>query len=256
MSTVIEQAPARPPAFGWLVLEGGRAAWEYGAYAAARPLLRRMAPGDGHPVLVFPGLAATDLSTRPLRGLLRDLGYYVHGWRLGRNTGRAELVAQLVSRLDALRARHGRRISLVGWSLGGIYARELAKRAPEDVRQVITLGSPFAGPPQRASNVTRLYRWLSGRPVTEIPEGIELAAPPPVPATAIYSRTDGVVAWESCRERTGPEAENIRVPGSHCGLGHNPLVLAAVADRLAQAEGEWRPFEPTAAWQRLFYRTH
>lgn len=256
MSTVIEQVPVRPPALGWLFLEGGRAAWEYGAYAATRPLLRRTARGDGHPVLVLPGLAASDLSTRPLRGFLRDLGYYVHGWRLGRNTARAELLEQLEPRLRSLRARHGRRVSLVGWSLGGIYAREIAKDVPEDVRQVITLGSPFAGPPQHASNAGRLYHWLSGRPVTEVPEDIRLADPPPVPTTSVYSRTDGVVAWQSCLERRSEITENIRVPGSHCGLGHNPLALAVVADRLAQPEGEWQPFEPTAAWQRRVYYTH
>lgn len=257
MAAVFEQpdrqVEIRPPALGWLFLEGGRAACEYGAYAVAGRLLRRAPRGDGHPVLVLPGLAAGDASTRPLRGYLRELGYYVHGWRLGRNTGRTELLDRLVPRLQALSDRHGRSVSLVGWSLGGIYAREIAKRVPDEVRQVITLGSPFAGPTQ-ASNAARLYQWLSGRPASEIPEGIRLGDPPPVPATSIYSRSDGVVAWQSCLERPGPATENIRVPGSHCGLGHNPLVLAAVADRLAQAEGQWRPFVPAAAWQRLAYR--
>lgn len=252
MAAVIEESDVRSPALGWLLLEGGRAAWEYGAYTAALPLLRRAARGDGHPVLVLPGLAASDFSTRPLRGFLRGLGYYVHGWRLGRNTGRTELLAQLVPRFHELRERHERRISLVGWSLGGIYAREIAKLAPDDVRQVITLGSPFAGPPH-TSNVTRLYRWLSGRPA-ETPPGIELAEPPPVPTSSIYSRSDGVVAWQSCLERESEITENVRVPGSHCGLGHNPLALAVVADRLAQPEGEWRPFAPDAVWQRLAYR--
>jgi pimeloyl-ACP methyl ester carboxylesterase len=253
MAAVIEESDVRSPALGWLLLEGGRAAWEFGAYAAVRPLLRRIPAGDGHPVLVLPGLATSDFSTRPLRGFLRGLGYHVHGWRLGRNTGRAELLAQLVPRLHELRARHERRISLVGWSLGGIYAREIAKLVPNDVRLVITLGSPFAGPPH-ASNATRLYCWLSGRSATETPAGIRLAEPPPVPASSIYSRSDGVVAWQSCLERVSDTTENIRVLGSHCGLGHNPLALAVVADRLAQAEGDWKPFAPDAVWQRLAYR--
>ena len=135
---------------------------------------------------------------------------------------------------------HGRKVSLIGWSLGGIFAREMARRAPDQVRCVITLGSPFAGAP-RASNAWQLYERASNRRVEDWPQRERMKTPPPVPATAIFSRSDGIVAWQGCLEREGPTSENIEVEGSHCGLGHNPTVLYAVADRLAQAEGQWQP---------------
>jgi pimeloyl-ACP methyl ester carboxylesterase len=232
----------KPPSLLLLALEA-RGFLELGAFFAAYPLLLRAPPGDGHPVLVIPGLAASDLSTRPLRGLLRDLGYAAHGWKLGPNRGpRSGVEARVEQRLDELFHRHGRKVSLIGWSLGGVYARELARRRPEHVRQVITLGSPFASEP-RASNAWRLYEGLSGQTADDWPERVRMKTPPPVPSTAIYSRTDGVVAWQGCREQAGAASENIEVEGSHCGLGHNPAVLHAIADRLALPEGEWRPFD-------------
>src|SRR5690349_8104798 len=119
--------PIRPPRAGLLLLET-RALLELAALLPAYPFLRRAPRGDGHPVLVLPGFMASDFSTRTLRRFLRDLGYAAHGWKLGRNVGPSpELVGRLVERLQELRARHGRRISLIGWSLGGIYARELAR---------------------------------------------------------------------------------------------------------------------------------
>jgi pimeloyl-ACP methyl ester carboxylesterase len=169
----------------------------------------------------------------------------VHGWRLGRNLGAtATLVEGLGARFRALCDRHERRISLVGWSLGGLYARALARRFPDDVRQVITLGSPFADP--SATTVARVYRALLGRPPAGPPP---FAEPLAVPATSIYSRSDGVVAWRSCLEEPGPLRENIEVWSSHCGLGHHPAALLVIADRLAQAEGAWRPFVP-GSWHR------
>ena len=147
-------------------------------------------------------------------------------------------------RLAELHDRHGRRVSVIGWSLGGIFAREMARRAPEQVRCVITLGSPFSGAP-KASNAWKLYERASQRKVEDWPERERMRIPPPVPSTAIFSRSDGIVAWQGCLERDGPLSENIEVEGSHCGLGHNPAVLYAVADRLAQPEGGWRPFERT-----------
>lgn len=143
------------------------------------------------------------------------------------------------ARLQELAARYGRRISLVGWSLGGIYARELAREYPSLVRQVVTLGSPFG-----AENGPDGY------------DGAERAArrrtAPPVPCTAIYSKSDGVVSWEACREADGPQTENIEVTATHLGMGVNPLVLWAIADRLAQAEGAWKPFDRTG-WHGVVY---
>ena len=146
------------------------------------------------------------------------------------------------------------KVSLVGWSLGGIFARELAKQAPEAVRMVITLGSPFGGHP-KATNAWRVYEMASGEKIDDGNQAFveALRETPPVPTTAIYSRTDGICAWQSCRERPGPQAENIEVPGSHCGLGHNPAVIYAVAERLAQPENDWRPFE-RSGWRAFVYR--
>jgi pimeloyl-ACP methyl ester carboxylesterase len=195
---------AGPPSRTLLLLEG-RAVLELGAFFIAAPWLRMTARGDGHPVLVLPGLGASDVSTRPLRSFLAGRGYAVHGWGRGRNLGRRNMVdLYLVPRLKDLRQRYDRRVSVIGWSLGGIYARELAKRAPDDVRLVITLGSPFAGNP-KASNVWRLFEASSGRKVDDDPEARRRRRePPPVPTTAIFSRTDGIVAWQRCTEQESP----------------------------------------------------
>ena len=236
-------SPSAPPARALLQAEW-RAFAELGAFWSMLPLLRLLPRGDGHPVLVLPGLAAGDASTAPLRAFLRDRGWRAHGWRLGTNWGPRPGVEQAMhARLADLHARCGAKVSVIGWSLGGIYARELARRSPERVRAVITLGSPFAGDP-RASHARHLYEFVSGRRADAgHPWRARMPEPPPVPATAIYSRSDGVVAWQGCREREAPHTENIEVEGSHGGLGHNPVVLHAIADRLAQPEGGWRPFE-------------
>jgi pimeloyl-ACP methyl ester carboxylesterase len=240
--TAATSGPSAPPSRELLLLEV-RAIWELAAFFSMAPLLRMAPRGDGHPVLVLPGLAASDISTRPLRAFLKDRGYAAHGWKLGPNHGpRPGAEARMQERLAELHARYGRKVSLVGWSLGGVFAREMSRRAPEQVRCVITLGSPFAAEP-RASNAWRLYEALSGRAVEDWPERERMRHPPPVPSSAIFSRSDGIVAWQGCLEQEGPQTENIEVEGSHCGLGHNPAVLYAIADRLAQAEGQWRPFE-------------
>ena len=237
-----------PPPLGLFVLEQGRAALELMRLASRRRVAEIAARGDGHPVLVLPGLFAGDLSTRPLRRCLRELCYDAHGWELGINTGpNAPLRARLVARLAALRRRHGRRVSLVGWSLGGIYARELARTHADDVRCVITLGTPF-----RDISATHAVRLVplrpGGRPLHEAHElRAFLRQPLPVPSTSIYSRTDGIVHWQSCIEEEGPERESVEVACSHTGMGFHPEVLAVVADRLAQPEGAWRPWRRTRA---------
>jgi len=223
-----------------LFLEG-RAVQELGAFMLLRPWLSAAPRGDGHPVLVLPGLLASDLSTQPLRSFLKAQGYAAHGWKQGRNLGlRPGIEASMLDRIDELYERHGhRKISLVGWSLGGIYARQLAKAFPALTRSVITLGSPFAGS-ARATRAWRLYEWVSGQRVETCDShmGGRLAAPPPVPTTAVYSRTDGICAWQCCVERQGPLAESVEVRGSHLGLPHNPLVFHVLADRLAQPLGQ------------------
>jgi pimeloyl-ACP methyl ester carboxylesterase len=210
-----------------------RAVWELGAFGVSLPWFSMLPRGDGHPVLVLPGFGASDQSTAPLRQVLRALGHDVQGWRLGRNTGAdAELLSAMADRLAELYRADGRPVSLVGWSLGGIYARGLARHAPHQVRQVITLGSPF-----------RMFEQARG------------LTTPPVPVTAVYSKTDAVVPWGSAQEDSGRQRESVEVRGSHLGLGHNPAVVVVVADRLAQDEGSWKPFRPAAVVQHLYPRT-
>ena len=241
-----------PPSKTLLLLEG-RALHELAAFAGALPLLSLAPRGDGHSVLVLPGLIASDISTRPLRAYLASRGYDAHGWGQGRNFGpRAGVERRMLDHIRELRRRSGRKVSLIGWSLGGVYARQLAKLVPDDVRQVITLGSPFNGSP-RATNAWRLYEFTSGRSADEAQAmGSALHVTPPVPTTAIFSRTDGVCAWQCCVEQEGPQVENIEVQGSHCGLGHHPAAVFAIADRLAQREGEWKRFD-RAGWRSLVF---
>ncbi len=251
----MEAQTLRPPSRLLLLLEG-RALQELGAFYATLPLLNLTAAGDGHPVLVLPGLVTSDVSTKPLRTFLEGRGYAVSGWGLGRNYGLREGVQD--GMLDLVRKitdEHGRKLSIVGWSLGGLYARQLAKILPDHVRSVITLGSPFAASP-RATNAWRVYEFVSGERADDAHAqsgfGGALSETPPVPTTAIFSRTDGVCAWQGCMEKPGTHSENIEVYGSHCGLGHHPAVVYAVADRLAQPEGAWQPFD-RSGWRSLVF---
>jgi pimeloyl-ACP methyl ester carboxylesterase len=223
---------------------------------AALPLRQLLPVGDGHPVLVLPGLLADDGSTWTLRRILRDLGYRVHGWRLGRNIGpTAATIIGLQDRLRDLQSRYGAAVSVIGWSLGGIYARNLARDNPSAVRQVITLGSPIHLAHERQSRAGRAFDRYAHLHVVprELPLESGVGALP-VPATSIYSRYDGIVAWQACLDSPSATAENIAVVGSHFGLGHHPAVIWAVADRLAQPLGRWAPFRPPRALRPLYPR--
>src|SRR6201988_2347018 len=243
----------RPPSRTLMLLEG-RFVHEFGAFLGALPLLSLAPHGDGHPVLVFPGLIASDMSTRPLRAFLRNRGYAVRGWEQGRNLGfRPGVQDGLTDLLEEMNDPHGRKVSLIGWSLGGLYARQLAKMMPERVRSVITLGSPFATGP-KSTNAWRGYEMASGRRADEEDArfGGSLSVAPPVPTTAIFSRTDGICAWQGCMEQSSAQSESIEVESSHCGMGHHPAVVYAVADRLAQLEGQWGPFD-RRGWRALVF---
>jgi len=235
-----------------LLLFEFRAALELAALPMTLPVLARLVPtGDGHPVVVLPGLLTSDMSTLPLRQFLKCRGYDAYGWGQGRNMGMREGAMERVhDALLGLHRRTGRKISIIGWSLGGIFAREFARVHPQAARQVISLGSPLHGAPESISNVWEIYRWASGRSDVKPHERID--APPPVPTTSIFTRGDGIVSWRSCIETESPLSDNIEINGaSHIGLGFNPLVYYAIGDRLAQPEDGWKPFKPTGfarAW--------
>ncbi|MGL5002376.1 MAG: esterase/lipase family protein [Casimicrobium sp.] len=250
----------RPPNAMLMALEA-RAPWEWTTALAAWPMLRMMniwpksKSATTHHVIVYPGLAATDLSTQPLRAFLRDMGYHVHGWYQGRNKGPGGgVLERLEEQLVAVQRDAGSQLSLIGWSLGGIYARELAKTHPKLVRQVITLGTPFAQSP-RATNAWRLYEMLSGATVPDAVMQLQIAEAPPVPTTSIYSKSDGVVAWQASLQTPttkNKKIENVEVFASHFGIGANPAAWYVIADRLAQREGAWTPFNVPENAKLLF----
>ncbi|WP_088307834.1 esterase/lipase family protein [Novosphingobium sp. B 225] len=248
---------ARPP-HKLLALAEGRAVFELASFYATRHLLGMLPKGDGHPVLVLPGFMASDSSTAPMRRLLKDLGYDAYGWKLGRNV-RVDLarVHEMERLLLDIHAKTGRKVSIVGWSLGGVFARELAKLHPEAVRQVISLGSPIHDD-RRHTNASKLFEWLNGKEpeVTKKGHFTGLHQAPPVPTTSVLTKTDGVVHWRgSVQQADHAQCENVEVHASHCGLGVNPSVMVVLADRLKQPEGEWQPFKPGLTNRWMFPKT-
>jgi pimeloyl-ACP methyl ester carboxylesterase len=253
---------AEPPHRFWTLIEG-RAMVELGLFYAARPLMATLPKGDGHAVMVLPGFMASNSSTAPMRGVLRNLGYDAHGWNSGRNI-RVDnaLLGRLESQMNKLHKASGRTVSLIGWSLGGVLARELAKLYPDKVRLVISLGSPISDD-RGHTNAARLFELLNGKEPEPMQGGRfrGLDEAPPVPTTSIFTKTDGIVHWRGSVQHADKAAgshpiENIQVHASHCGLGVNPSVMIAIADRLAQAEGRWEPFTPALTHKWMFPRTH
>lgn len=245
---------ASPPG-AWQLLLEARAPWEFAALLLATPWLARAPAGDGHPVLVLPGLGASDVTTIALRNFLHARGFTPYSWQLGFNLGPRDGVLEACrARVREVFDRHREPLSIVGWSLGGIYARELAKERPELVRSVVTLGTPFTGHP-RSTNAWRFYEFVSGQKVGDPEVHAQLRVPPACPTASIFSRSDGVVAWSCSLNGAGDHLENIEVPASHVGMGLNPLALWVVADRLAQRPGSWAPFEPPAGLARFIKPT-
>ncbi|HVR91471.1 MAG TPA: alpha/beta hydrolase [Novosphingobium sp.] len=237
-----------------MLLAETRAVVELAAFYATFPLLAGLPRGDGHPVLVLPGFLASDSSTRPLRRLLSRLDYDAHGWELGRNVHvDSARVRAMTDRLLHLYRQSGRKVSIVGWSLGGVFARELAKMHPEAVRQIITLGSPISDNRDH-SNAKNLFEYLNGQEPEPLREGKfrRLHEAPPVPTSSILTRSDGIVHWRGSVQQPGGQTENIEVRASHIGLGVNPSVMIAIADRLQQPDGEWVPFAPRLSHRWMF----
>ncbi|TXJ17121.1 MAG: alpha/beta hydrolase [Afipia sp.] len=255
-SYLAEKGRLRPPNLG-LFLAEGRGVFELNATLLMAPALLMAQRGDGHPVLVLPGLLASDVSTLILRRYLDLLGFSTHPWGFGRNTGGVYSMREKLGQLlTSVHATTGRKVSLVGWSLGGVYARDLALRMPDMVRYVVTLGSPFAGDVS-ATNARRIYEMLSGEKIedADLRDIRAIAGDLPVPTSSLYTRTDGVVNWRTCLNRVSDTAENIEITlASHIGIGVNAAALWAVADRLAQKEGEFQPFDRSGPFSLAYAR--
>jgi pimeloyl-ACP methyl ester carboxylesterase len=247
--------PFAAPSWALMGLEPVRAVWEY----AGMQMMDKssLPPGDGHPVVLFPGLASDKHAIGPLKAFCEKLGYTAYDWGRGFNTGPQGdpqvWLDELAQDIQARVSTHPDSISLVGWSLGGIYAREVAKRLPGRVRQVVTIGTPFAGSGQQ-TNAGLVYRLLNGsEPTIDTAMKTNLRTAPRVPTTSVYSRSDGVVPWQACIQTGGrADTENIQVSGSHCGLGWNSEVFSVLADRLSQAPGTWRPYASNGSSDRSF----
>ena len=245
-----ERKKSRPPSLLNALTELPRTYMDISTLCMSLPLLANMPRGDGHPVMVLPGFMASDQSTLILRGYLKRLGYDVSGWGLGRNNGRFEIIHHILTeRFLEIADAHGKKVTLIGQSLGGVFARELARFFPEKVRQVITLGSPFGVVNGSAANplVRRIFELQSGLSIEEMRDAIMEIDPhktPPVPLTAIYSKGDGVVNWRVCKEAFEDfETDNIEVFGAHCGMGFNAGIYRIIADRLSQPQDDWKKFK-------------
>lgn len=180
--------------------------------------------------MVVPGFLATDRTTLGLQRALAAAGYRVTGWGMGLNRGaRADMLERLVEAVE--RSAEGGQVVLVGWSLGGVFAREAAKLRPDLVAGVVTLGSPFSGDP-RGNNVWRLYEWIAGHPVDRPPLEVTLSAKPPVPTLALWSRRDGIVAPACARGEDGERDDHLELDCTHMGFAVSrrayPQIIRAI----------------------------
>lgn len=248
---------ASRPSFFLCFTEAGRALTELGITYPYQSLTKyNKAEADGHPVMILPGFMTTKASTKLLREHVSKLGYPTYDWGMGRNFGKMEYMAALVERLEAIYKKHNQKVSLVGWSLGGVFAREIAKARPDLVRQVITLGSPFKDI-THPNNVAWIYTLITGGKRVEDTDWAlleNMPSPPSVPTTAIYSKEDGIVPWHACMEKVETDIhQNIQVRGSHLGLGVNTSVFWIIEDRLKYKKENWQHFKPQSLMQELLF---
>ncbi len=241
-----------------------RAPVELGALYAWWPWINAQTPASpvaGKPVLILPGLSSGDQIMAPLRRCLDAKGYKSYGWAGGINIGHNDkTAAHLVARLHEVYAAGGnQKVVIIGHSLGGLFARELARDFPDMVESIITLGAPFGmKDTDTPEMLKRVYQFIN--PTGDLSElsdadlhARRLTPPPGIPATSIYSKADGIVPWRACLNPKTPLTENIAVPTSHVGMPYHPLTVAAVLDRLATPPAAWRPFaaakySPLYAW--------
>jgi len=247
-----ETAQGKAPSWLLLSTEIMRTSIGFGAYFASFPFLQMTPIGDGHPVLVLPGFLTNDVVTTPLRMFLKSRNYEAKPWDLGNNLAHYDVLErQLNHMVRDLSAVYGKKVSVIGWSAGGIFARALGHTSKEYVRQVITLGSPFRGIKDK-TNIEGILGWVTGKHPANIDRVIleRASEPPPVPSTAIFTKMDGIVSWQSCKDKhLDGQTENVEVVASHLDLGFNPMVLHCIADRLAQPENNWKPYV-APAWSQ------
>lgn len=228
-------------------------------YATSSYLKEKTQQGDGHPVLVLPGFMASDTSTNILRKFLQEKGYTPYPWELGRNFGHEKYWYDVIDRFLAIHKETEQPVSIIGWSLGGVFARNIARLHPDKIRQIITLGSPFAGI-KKPNNASWLYRVIANEKVEDIEHDFLLHLPKPltVPTTSIFTKADGIVSWKTCIEHELNEtSQNIQVRGSHIGLGVNPTVLKLIANRLQYSKDNWKKFVPKSRIERtMFYPSY
>ncbi|MFT5335825.1 MAG: pimeloyl-ACP methyl ester carboxylesterase [Halioglobus sp.] len=248
-----DESYVAPPSALLALTEAHRTFIEVVSLSLSHSALRKSPRGDGHAVMVLPGFFGDDGYNTPLRRFLSGLGYSVYGWAQGRNLGpRDGVLESLEERLEFVYREHGGPVSLIGHSLGGIFARELARELPDYVRQVISLGSPFGEGRLTASHLARVFSRLNPPEELTIDQEV-LAQAPPVPNTAIYSRGDGVVNWKTSVQVDGhAQSESIRIVGSHCGMTMNPTAWFLMAERLAQEAQNWQPFK-RSGWTSVVY---
>jgi len=233
----------KPPLFLFLT-EVFRAWYERLSSIKFRQKADQFQVGDDHPVLVIPGLLGNDKSTKPLRNFVEKCNYTSYGWELGTNLANLDDLQNLSKQLQNIYKKHNQKISLIGWSLGGIYARKLAKDHPHMVRQIITLGSPFCkvdAPSYGMWTVKILNRSREFIIPEEHREWVSaLPDPMPIPTTSIFTKEDGVVPWQICKEAYEDDIhQNIEISGSHMGLVANKQALAIIANRLPYSKDNW-----------------
>ena len=245
------------PSLFLAITEAGRALTELGINYPYQSLSKSpQEEADGHPVMVLPGFMSTKSSTKLLREHVAKLGYPVYDWGMGRNFGKMEYMAALVERLEKIQEKHGQKVSIIGWSLGGVFAREIAKARPDLVRQVVTMGSPFQDI-THPNNVAWIYTLISGGKRVEDTDWAlleNMPKPAPVPTTAIYTKEDGIVPWHVCMEMQEDSLhQNIQVRGSHFGLGVNSSVFWIISDRLKYDKSNWRHFKAESYVKELLF---
>ncbi|MDG1443762.1 MAG: alpha/beta fold hydrolase [Pseudomonadales bacterium] len=223
----------KPPALASMFNEAF-AAFELPKLLLRAPELSRLKTVNPRKIIVMPGFGADDFSTLPIRGYLSSMGHEVQGWNRGLNIKDVqETLDELVQDIEKRTRNAAEPIVIVGWSLGGYLAREVARDLPNTVEQVFTLGSPIVGGP-KYTQLASLYRsqgidvdWIE-RVIIEREDANELITP----VTAVYSKSDGVVAWQACIDKKSPNVEHIEISASHIGLGISADSFRIVADKL------------------------